>query len=80
MSGEDVVFMNPNVLQFRCKQCRASVTWSRWRTGGYADCIVDRVNCQDAMMTGRCPHCRKLYARRMQKSLMVPNDELEQNP
>lgn len=79
---ESVVFHRDGTLQFLCKGngCDARLTWSRWRTAGRCDCLVDRVNCQDRMMTGRCPHCGQIYAKRMNRAQMLPNDALELTP
>lgn len=74
---EEVIFTKPNTLQFRCKSCSAVVTWSRYRTGGHSDCLIDRVNCQGRMMTARCPHCRQMYGKRLSRAQCVPNDALE---
>lgn len=72
-----IVFMRHGALQFLCKGCTARLTWSRFRTAGRCDCLVDRVNCQDHMMAARCPHCGHLYAKPMNRGQMLPNEALE---
>lgn len=74
---ESVLFTKPDTLQFRCKSCDWRVTWSRNRTGGYSDCLIDRRDCQGRMMTGRCPHCGQIYGKRMSRAQCVPNEKLE---
>ena len=78
---EEVLFSNPDTLQFRCQNCNALVTWSvrrSWLKGGHqCDCLIDRRDCQGRMIAARCPGCKQLYAQRFRKSRMVPNEQLE---
>lgn len=76
-AGDVCIFQKFGVLQFRCKRCDHRVTWSKWRTGGYSDCLVDRNDCQGRMMAARCPRCGQLYAKRKDTSQCVPNNKLE---
>lgn len=74
-----IVFMPRGVLQFYCKgpTCAARLTWHRFSTAGRCDCLVDRVNCQDHMMSAHCPHCGQIYAKPMNRRQMLPNEALE---
>ena len=77
----EIIFQHPGVLQFRCRSCSLPITWGRYRTalkgGAQCHCVIDRHDCQGQMMSGACPSCGQVYAKRMCRAQMRPNEELE---
>jgi len=76
-----VIFKTSGCLQFRCNSCNYPLTWSKHRSllkgGRQCECLINRRDCQGKMMAGQCPCCWQLYAKRMCRSQMVANSELE---